>query len=123
MKVAVMIARFLLGLVFLVFGVNGFVTFLAVPEFPGDAGAFMGILKGSGYLLVVKALEVIGGVLLLIGRVPAGLLVLGPVVVNILLFHVLLDSAGPSLAVSIVVTLLEGFLIVVHWDRFKQIFE
>jgi putative oxidoreductase len=88
MKIAVLVARILLGLTFLVFGLNGFLDFLHMPMPPGPAGQYMGVLFVSHYLHAVFLVEVIGGVLLLSGQfIPLGLVLLGPVIFNILLFH------------------------------------
>jgi putative oxidoreductase len=95
MKIAVLVARILLGLTFLVFGLNGFLNFLHMPMPPGPAGQYMGVLFVSHYLLVVCLVEVIGGVLLLSGQfIPLGLVLLGPVIFNILLFHTFLFPSG-----------------------------
>ncbi len=95
MKIAVLVARILLGLTFLVFGLNGFLNFLHMPMPPGPAGQYMGVLFMSHYLNAVFLAEVIGGVLLLSGRfIPLGLVLLGPVIFNILLFHTFLFPAG-----------------------------
>jgi len=95
MKIAVLVARILLGLMFLVFGLNGFLNFLHMPMPPGPAGQYMGVLFLSHYLHVVFLLEVIGGVLLLSGQfIPLGLVLLGPVLFNVLLFHAFLFPAG-----------------------------
>ena len=95
MKIAVLVARILLGLMFLIFGLNGFLNFLHMPMPPGPAGQYMGVLFLSHYLHVVFLLEVIGGVLLLSGQfIPLGLVLLGPVLVNILLFHTFLFPSG-----------------------------
>lgn len=99
MKIAALIARVLLGIVFLVFGSNLFLHFLKMPPPQGQAGAFFGALFSSGYIYAIAALQVVGGLLLLIGRfVPLGLTLLGPVIVNILLFHVCLAPEGLPLA-------------------------
>ena len=95
MKIAVLVARILLGLTFLVFGLNGFLNFLHMPMPPGPAGQVMGVLFISHYLHVVFVVEVIGGLLLLSGQfIPLGLILLGPVIVNILLFHTFLFPSG-----------------------------
>src|SRR5882724_12815577 len=104
MKVATIIARVLLGLIFVVFGSNIFLHFIPTPPpSPSLVGDFSKALFLSHYLHVVGALQVIGGALLLIGRfVPLGLLLLGPVIVNILLFHAFLmpEGIGPGLVVT-----------------------
>ena len=95
MKIAVLVARILLGLMFLVFGLNGFLNFLHMPMPTGVAGQYMGALFVSHYLVVVLLLEVVGGVLLLSGQfVALALVLLGPVIVNILLFHSTMAPAG-----------------------------
>jgi putative oxidoreductase len=104
MKIAVLVARILLGLTFLVFGLNGFLNFLHMPMPPGPAGQYMGVLFMSHYLHVVFVVEVIGGVLLLSGQfIALGLVVIGPVLFNILLFHTFLFPAGfpPALFVTV----------------------
>ena len=115
MKIIVLIARVLLGLVFLVFGLNGFLNFLSLGPMPsGLAGQFMGALFVSHYYWVIAALQVVGGVLLLVNRfVPLALVLLGPVIVNILCYHVFLNHFGAPPA--IVVTVL--WLIVFYWNR------
>jgi putative oxidoreductase len=109
MKIAFTIARVLLGLLFTVFGLNGFLHFIPMPPPTGLAGQYMGALFVSHYLVVVFLLELAGGLLLLANRyVPLALLLLGPVVVNILLFHSLLAPQGLGLA--LVTTLLWGIV-------------
>ena len=111
MKIATIIVRTLLGLVFVVFGSNIFLHFMPMPPPPATlAGDFSKALMQSHYIYVVGLLQVIGGLLLLIGRyVPLGLTLLGPVIVNILLFHIFLDRSGLPLA--IIVSVLALFLL------------
>jgi putative oxidoreductase len=105
MKIAELIARILLGLVFVVFGLNGFLHFIPNGPMPtGLAGEFVDALIKSHYVLVVSALQVVGGALLLVNRyVPLGLTLLGPVIVNILLFHLLLNHTGLGMAFVVVI--------------------
>ena len=99
MKIAVLIARILLGLLFLVFGLNGFFHFIPMPPPTGLAGQYMGALFVSHYLVVVFLLQVVGGALLLAGRyIPLALLLLGPVLVNIVLFHSFMAPEGLPVA-------------------------
>lgn len=99
MKIAVFIARVLLGLLFLVFGLNGFLHFIPMPLPPGMAGQYLGILFVSHYLTVIFLVEVVGAVLLLANRfVPLALILLAPVLVNILLFHLFMAQSGIPLA-------------------------
>jgi len=111
MKVVTIIARVLLGLMFVVFGSNIFFHFIPVPPLPATpAGDFSKALMQSNYMYVIGLLQVIGGLLILIGRfVPLGLTLLGPVIVNILLFHVFLDPKG--LPMALVVSALALFLL------------
>src|ERR1700686_1726201 len=109
MKYAFVIARVLLGLVFTVFGLNAFLHFFSNPPVPGLAGQFMGALLSSHYYVIAFGTELIGGALLLSNRyVPLALTLLGPVIVNILSFHMFLDSE--NIAPAIFVTVLWSFV-------------
>jgi putative oxidoreductase len=121
MKIATIIARVLLGLVFVVFGSNAFLKFLgSPPELPGLAGDYMRAFMGSGYVYAVAVVQILGGVLLLVGRfVPLGLTLLAPIVVNILLFHFLLMPEGWQ--PGAVVAALELFLVWRYRDAFRGI--
>lgn len=112
MKIAVTVARILLGLLFTVFGLNGFFHFIKMAPPTGQlAGQYMGALFLSHYLVVVFVLQVIGGVLLLVNRyVPLALVLLGPVVVNIVLFHSTMAPEGLPLALFAVVLWLTVFV-------------
>ena len=122
MKYAIIIARVLLGIVFVVLGSNAFLHFIPMPPMQGQAGAFIGALINSGYVYVVAILQLIGGLLLLVGRfIPLGLTLLGPVIVNIMLYHIFLDPSGLPLAG--VISILTLFLLWVHRDHFAAIFQ
>jgi hypothetical protein len=102
MKTASTIARYLAGVIFLVFGLNGFLHFIPLPPPSGVAGQFMGALFVSHYLTLIFALQVIGAVLLLANRyVPLALAILAPVIVNILSFHALMAPSGLPLALFV----------------------
>jgi hypothetical protein len=105
MKIVVLVSRLLLGLVFFVFGLNGFLQFIPVKELPtGLALQFVTALMQSHYVLVVSATQLIGGVLLLANRyVPLGVALLGPVIVNILSYHIFLSFQGMPLAALVAV--------------------
>jgi uncharacterized membrane protein YphA (DoxX/SURF4 family) len=122
MKIVTVIARLLLGLIFVVFGLNGFFNFLSMGPMPsGLAGQFIGALVLSHYFWVVAALQVAGGVLLLINRfVTLALVLLGPVIVNIILYHVFLNPSGVALA--IVGTILWLIVFYGHRQYFSGIF-
>ena len=122
MKIVMMIARILLGLMFVVLGLKGFLNFLSMGPMPsGLAGQFIGALVLSHYFWVVAALEIAGGALLLVNRfVPLGLVLLGPVIVNIILYHVFLNPSGAVLA--IVVSILWLVVFYGHRQYFSGIF-
>ena len=113
---AIQLARILLGLIFLVFGVNGFFRFIPVPTFH----PFVAILVASGYIYLIKTIEVAGGLLLLVNRfVPLALLLLGPDIVNILAYHLLLDPRNWPIAV---INLgLFGIVLWGYWPYFKPL--
>ncbi len=106
------IARILLGLIFLVFGLNGFLHFIPQPKKPmsEEAMAFVGGLMKSGYMFpLIAGTQVLVGVLLLLNRfVPLALALIAPVIVNIVAFHVFLNRSGLGLA--LVVLVLELYL-------------
>jgi putative oxidoreductase len=102
MKIVALIARFLLGLIFVFFGSNLVRPFLPMPPPVGLAGQFATAMFVSHYIFFVGAVQVIGGLLLLINRyVPLALVLLGPVIANILLFHSLMAPSGLPLALVV----------------------
>ena len=121
MKVATIIARLLLGLAFTVFGLNFFLNFIpAPPPEPGFAGDFFKVFIGSGWAHVIGAVQLVSGLLLLIGRfVPLALTMLAGMIFNILVIHILMAPAG--IGPGIVVALLEIFLIWSYRERFAGI--
>ncbi len=114
MKTATIIARTLLGLIFVVFGSNAFLHFIPMPPMPdGLASDYMKSLFMSHYFYVVAVTQILGGLLVLSGRFTAlGLLFLGPVIVNILCYHIFLNHEGLPLAC--VVAVLALFLL---WQK------
>jgi len=100
MKIVRLIARLLMGLEFTVFGLNGFLHFIPMKLPEGVAGQFLGAMFESKYVYAIAVLELVGGVLLLVNRyVPLALTLLGPVLVNILLFHILMEPQGLPVAI------------------------
>jgi uncharacterized membrane protein YphA (DoxX/SURF4 family) len=118
MKIATIIARVLLGLVFVVFGSNIFLHFIPMPpQNPSLATDFSKALMESHYMYVVGFCQVAGGLILLIGRyIPLGLTLLGPVIVNILCFHIFMNHQGWQVASVVVVLAL--FLLWRHRANF-----
>lgn len=106
MKIASLIARYLLGVIFVVFSLNMWLHFIPVPP-PAEgspAAAFMGAIYPTGYLSVVKVLELLGGIFLLSGRfVNLALAILGPIVINIALYHFFLVKGGYPMAILVVI--------------------
>ena len=126
MKKVALGSRLLLGLIFVVFGLNGFFGFIPMPPLPEAAGQFLGALVQSGYLMsLIKGLEVIAGLMLLGGfQIPLALLILAPIVVNIFLFHFFLT--GPLSAIANMPLFLGILMILVAWDqkeKFKTLFQ
>ena len=109
MKIAATIARYLMGFIFTVFGLNGFLHFLPMGPVPPLAAQFYGALVQSHYMAVVFALQLICGLMLLANRyVPLALTILGAIIFNIVLFHLFMAPSGLPLAA--VVALLWGVL-------------
>ena len=122
MKIAVIIARVLLGLTFVFFGANGLHPFLPMGPMPtGLAGQFIVVFAQSHWVTVVASVQVIAGLLLLVNRyVPLALALLGPVIVNILVFHLLMNLAG--IPPGVVVTILWLFLFYRYRGNFAGLF-
>lgn len=122
MKVWVRIAEILLGIIFLGAGLNGYVVLFGFESFAPTSPAAMELL-GEGYLLAMeKGVEIIVGSLLLIRRwVPLALVVLASIIVNILAFHIFVDSE--LLLLAIFVVFLEGIVAWSYRDSFKGLFE
>jgi putative oxidoreductase len=123
MRIFTIIARVLLGLVFVFFGSNAFLRFLPMPPLPqGVTGEYLHAFFASGYVYVIGGFQFIGGLLLLIGRfVPLGLTILCAIIVNIWAFHLLMAPEPAGLVPAIVVTILELFLVWRYRNAFKEI--
>ena len=121
MKWAILISRGLLGLIYFVFGLNGFLNFIPMPAMEGNAGAMMGALFATGYFFpVLKGTEVIMGALLLSGSfIPMALIVLAHITLQIFLFHTILAPAGAPMAILMVA--LHGFLGWAYLASFKAL--
>ncbi|TDU64259.1 hypothetical protein EI77_04145 [Prosthecobacter fusiformis] len=117
MKHAPTVAGALLGLLFLTFGLNFFFNFIPMPADPSPADAphklFMAALFPTGYLAFVKVLEITGGLLVALPKTRnLGLLILGPIIVNILAFHIFLTKgAGLFEPPVVLITVLALFLL------------
>ena len=123
MKIPILICRLLLGFIFFFFGLNGILHFMKQPPIPGDAGTFATILATHNYMTFVALLQIVGGLLLLVGRyVPLGLTILAPILVNVLLFHITL-LGGVGIAPGLVCTLLELFLLFAYRLSFRGLLD
>ena len=118
-RIAVVVVRVLLGLMFLVFGLNGFLNFMPQPkDLPAEIVSVMGALMNAGYLAVVSGAEVIIAVLLLTNRfVPLALAMLAPIVVGIITFHIAM--APQTIVPGIVVLLMELYLAWAYRGAFR----
>lgn len=120
-SVATLVTRLLLGLIFVVFGLNGFLPFIPMPTPNPDALAFLGALAATGYMFpLIKGIEVIAGSLLLANRaVPFALVLLSPIVVNIAVYHLLLD---PGYGMVITLGVLMSYLGYAYRAHFAPLF-
>lgn len=116
------IIRIVLGLILIVFGANKIYSFIPLPQPPADAASFMESLADTGYVLTVVAiLEIIIGLMLVLKLwVPFALLVLVPISLNILLFHLFLDI--PSIGTALLVAVLNGILLYKHRRKYSPLF-
>lgn len=118
------IVRILLGIILLVFGLNKFypLPFLPAPQLPQHASEFMSSLAATGYVLpIVGVLEVFIAILLLTKNwIAFALIILVPISLNILLFHLFLDL--PSIGGAVLVAVLNGILIYKHWPQYRRLF-
>ncbi len=120
MRYVILGARVLEGLIFLIFGLNGLLHFFNPPPPTGDALAWFGVMVTHHWMNFVAVVELVGALLLLVGRfVPLALTLLAPVIVNILLYHALLWPHGYLLACIVLVT--ELFLLAVYWRSFAPL--
>jgi len=122
MKIVTMIARYLLGLMFFVFGLNDFLNFIPMGAMPtGLPGDFFRVLFTSHYVYFVGAIMVISGALFLVNRyVGLGLTLLGPVLFNILVYHIVMDLKGIGL--GLFATLLWALVAWQHRIVFERLF-
>jgi uncharacterized membrane protein YphA (DoxX/SURF4 family) len=121
MKIAVIIARILLGFVFAAAGLTSLLKLGKMGGMPADAITFLTLMVAHNYTTFVALIMLIGGLLILVGRfVPLGLVLLGPILVNILLFHLVFHV--PGILTGLVCTVLEIFLIWAYRCSFRGLF-
>jgi putative oxidoreductase len=121
MKYATMIFRYLLGIIYFVFGLNFFLQFIPQPDPTPEAGAFLGALFVTGYMFpIIKVIEIVIGLALLTNRfVPLALVLIAPISINIFLVHLLLDPSG--LALGAVILLGNAFLLFAYRNVFTDL--
>ena len=117
-----MIARILLAIVLLIFGFNKFIGFMPMPPMEGDAATFMNGLKIAGYMFpLLGIIEILVGVLLILKKaIPFALILLAPLAVNMVLFHISMAPLG--ILPAAIVFILDAYLIYANWDKFKGLF-
>jgi putative oxidoreductase len=110
------IAGILLGLIFIIFGLNFFLKFIPIPQAPA---MYMSALYATGYLAFIKVMEILGGVFVAIPKTRnIGLLILGPIIVNILCFHIFLTKGATLIdPMNILISVLALFLL---WSERKS---
>ncbi len=115
------VLRYLLGIAMIIFGANKFAGFMPKPELSEKAGIFMGALADSGYIFpILGVFYIIIGLLLVLNKaVPLALLMLVPISINIVAFHLVLDPKGVLFAA--VVAILNAVLLFTHWNKLKTI--
>jgi putative oxidoreductase len=121
MKVAVMIVRTLMGLLFLFASISVLFNLIQQPELTGNVKTFMDGVKATGYLLtLIKLTELVCGIAFVTGRfVALACVVIAPIIVNIFLFHIFVDPTGLPVAISLV--LANSFLAYANWDKYKPL--
>lgn len=118
-------ARYLLGMIFLVFGLNGFFNFLPMPPMPEKAGAFLGGLAAAQYFFpVLKATEVLCGLSLLSGWYASlALVVLAPISLQIFLFHAFLTPEAKNWVFPVLILVLHGLSAKIYWAKYKPLLQ
>ncbi|MEO8071710.1 MAG: DoxX family protein [Acidobacteriota bacterium] len=123
MKIAYIIVRVLMGLLFLFASITVLFNLIPQPELTGNTKTFMDGMKATGYLLpLVKITELICGIAFVSGYfVPLATVVIAPIIINIFFFHALVDTSG--LPVGIFLVLANSFLAYYHWEKYKPLLE
>lgn len=117
------IARYLLGVAMLVFGANKFFHFMPNPELPEKAGAFMGALAETGYIFpILGVFYLLIGLLLVLNKaVPLALIMLIPISINIVAFHLFL--APSSILLAAIIAILNLLLLYANWNKLNSLFD
>ena len=123
MKITVLVSRILLGLIFFVFGLNGFLNFIPLPDVPETADLFLKGLGNAVYFFpLLKVAEILGGLALLMNRfVPLTLIILAPINLQIFLFHIFLAPGGLAMAMLMIV--IHFLLAYHHRESYEELFK
>ena len=118
-----MIPRALLGLIFVIFGLNGFLQFIPMPPLPDSAGAFLGALAATGYMFpLIKVTEILCGLSFLTGKFSAlGLVILAPISINILMFHAILTPGIANLVFPVIIIALHIAAAKEQWPKYQAL--
>ncbi len=120
MKIASLVSRYLLGFVYVVFGLNGFLNFIPLPAFTGNPAEFMKVIYSTGFLHFVKGLEIVAGLTLLSNQFARlGAIILMPISINVLLFHAVIEAGNPVM--GLVLVALNTLILVGYYEDFKGI--
>ena len=121
MKIAVVVVRTLMGLLFIFASIVVLFKLVPQPEQTGAVKVFMDGVIATGYLMtLIKVTELVCGIAFVTGRfVPLASIVIAPVIVNIFLFHAFVDTSG--LPVAIFLVLANLFLGYSNWDKYKPL--
>ena len=125
MSKAPMIARYLLGLIYFVFGLNGFLNFIPAPaDMPEGAVAFFTGVMSAGYFMpLLKGTEVICGLLLLSGfAAPVALVILAPITIQIFMFHAMLTPGIQMIVMPAVMVVLHLVAAKAFWPMYRPLF-
>jgi len=119
MKIAVIVVRLLMGLLFLFSSIVVLFNIFPQPELSGNVKIFMDGVNATGYLLpLIKVTELLCGVAFLTGWfVPLASVVISPIIINIFLFHLLVDPSG--LLVGVLLVLANSFLAYSNWEKYR----
>ena len=119
----VKIVQIIFGLILIIFGANKFIGFMPAPDLPEAAAAFMGALSKTGYMFYfIGAVEVVTGLLLVFNKwIGFALILLAPVAVNMIFFHLFLAPGG--IGPAALVFILNTFLIYKYWNQYKPLFK
>lgn len=121
MKYATLVSAILLGLVFVIFGLNYFFSFIPMPPMEGYPATFFSAIAPTGFLRIIKILEILFGAMLLVGfQRPLATILIAPIVIGILLFEVCIAGVP---GIGVVLTALVVFLLYSYREKYMGILD